>query len=117
MPRHRHRPVAVTDGRDLNSDNVFTDDFPNGGQRTVTLPNRWKNWYRTVDLRLARPLFQQGNRKLSLSAEVFNLFNSDNIGGFGTRQLDATGKPITNYLQPTAAFAARQAQVGIRVDF
>jgi hypothetical protein len=111
------RPIAVTDGRDLNADNVFFDDFPNGGERTVSLPNRWKNWYRTVDLRLARPLFQQGSRKLSLSAEVFNVFNTNNVGGYGARQLDASGRPITNYLLPTAAFAARQAQVGVRAEF
>ncbi|AHG89117.1 putative oar protein [Gemmatirosa kalamazoonensis] len=111
------RPIAVTDGRDLNSDNVFFDDFPNGGARTVALPNRWKNWYRTVDVRLARPLFAQGPRKLSLSVEVFNLFNTDNVSGFGTRQLDAAGRPITNYLLPTSAFAARQTQVGVRAEF
>jgi hypothetical protein len=111
------RPIAVTDGRDLNADNVFFDDFPNGGERTVSLPSRWKNWYRQVDVRLARPIFQQGSRKLSLSAEVFNLFNTNNVGGYGTRQLDASGRPITNYLLPTAAFAARQAQIGVRAEF
>ena len=69
------------------------------------------------DVRLARPLFVQGSRKLSLSAEVFNLFNTNNVGGFGARPLDASGRPITNYLLPTAAFAARQAQVGVRAEF
>ena len=110
------RPVAVTDGRDLNANNVFFDDFP-AGERTVRPSNAWRNWYRTVDLRLARPIVTAGSRKLSLSAEVFNVFNSDNIATFNARQLDASGRPITNYLQPNAAFAARQAQVGIRADF
>ena len=68
-------------------------------------------------MRLARPILQQGSRKLSLSGEVFNLFNTNNVGGYGTRQLDASGRPITNYLLPTAAFAARQAQVGVRAEF
>ncbi|MDF1505055.1 TonB-dependent receptor [Roseisolibacter sp. H3M3-2] len=110
------RPVAVTDGRDLNANNVFFDDFPNG-DRTVRPANEWKNWYRTVDLRLSRPIFTSGSRKVSASVEVFNVFNSDNIATFNARQLDAAGRPITNYLQPNSAFAARQAQVGLRADF
>jgi hypothetical protein len=111
------RPVAVTDGRDLNADNVFFDDFPNGGDRTVRPSNAWKNWYRTVDLRLSRPIFSSGPRKVSASLEVFNVFNSDNIATFNSRQLDASGRAITNYLQPNSAFAARQAQLGVRADF
>jgi hypothetical protein len=110
------RPVAVTDGRDLNGDNVFFDDFPDG-QRTRRPSNAWKNWYRTVDLRLSRPLFAAGTRKLSASLEVFNVFNSDNISSFGTRQLDAAGRPITTFMQPSGAFAARQAQLGVRAEF
>jgi hypothetical protein len=111
------RPIAVTDGRDLNANNVFFDDFPANGDRTVRPGNEWKNWYRTVDLRLARPIVTAGSRKLSASLEVFNVFNSDNIATFNARQLDATGRPITNYLQPNSAFAARQAQFGLRAEF
>ncbi len=110
------RPVAVTDGRDLNADNIFTDDFPNG-VRTVRPSNAWKNWYRTVDVRLARPLFSANGRKLTATFELFNVFNADNISGFGTRQFDAAGRPITNYLTAISAFAARQAQLGVRADF
>ncbi len=110
------RPVAVTLGQDTNNDNVFTDDFING-QRTIRPSNAWKNWYRTVDLRLAHPVFTDGRRKVSASLEVFNVFNSNNILGFGSRQFDAAGRPISNFLQPNAAFAARQAQLGFRADF
>jgi hypothetical protein len=111
------RPIAVTDGRDLNADNVFFDDFPNGGRRTIAESNSWKNWYRTVDVRLARPLFSSGGRKLSLSFEVFNLFNTNNVSSFGNRQFNAAGSALTNYLLPNGAFAARQAQLGVRADF
>jgi hypothetical protein len=110
------RPVAVTDGRDLNADNVFFDDFIDG-ERTVRPSNAWKNWYRTVDLRLARPLVQRGRAKVSASLEVFNLFNSDNILSFGARRSDATGRAIANYMQPISAFAARQAQLGLRAEY
>jgi hypothetical protein len=110
------RPVAVTDGRDLNNDNVFFDDFIDG-ERTVRPSNAWKNWYRTVDVRLARPLVQRGRAKVSASLEVFNLFNSDNILSFGARRSDATGRAIANYMQPISAFAARQAQIGLRAEY
>ena len=110
------RPVSVTDGRDLNNNNVFFDDFPNG-RRTIRPGNEWKNWYRTIDVRLARPIVTQGSRKLSASIEVFNLFNWDNTASFGARQLDAGGRPINNFMQPIGAFAARQAQAGLRAEF
>jgi hypothetical protein len=111
------RPVATTLGRDTNNDNVFTDDFIDGS-RTVRPSNAWKNWYRTVDVRLAHPIFVAGGRKLSASLEVFNLFNWNNILGYGSRQFAATGTDqLSNFMQPTAAFAARQAQLGVRADF
>ena len=110
------RPIAVTDGRDLNNDNVFFDDFVDG-RRTLRPSNAWKNWYRTMDVRLARPLFQQGRTKLSASLEVFNVFNSDNILAFGSRRSDASGRAIANFLQPISAFAARQAQLGLRAEY
>ncbi|GAC1516741.1 MAG: TonB-dependent receptor [Gemmatimonadaceae bacterium] len=110
------RPVAVIDGRDLNFDNVLYDDFPDG-RRTKSPSDSWENWYRTVDVRFAHPIIESGGRKLSASIEIFNLFNWDNIGGYGSRQLTLSGAPFPGYLQPNAAFAARQAQVGVRADF
>ena len=109
------RPYPVTDGRDLNRDNTTTDDFP-AGIRTREPAAAWNNWYRTVDVRLARDILNLGaSRKISLSAEVFNLFNWDNVQGFNGREFDAAGNPIASFGVRNAAFAARQAQVGARV--
>jgi hypothetical protein len=110
------RPFAVTDGRDLNNNNVFFDDFP-GGIRTKRPDGAWKNWYRTVDIRLQRSLFTRGAQKLTIMGEVFNLFNTDNISAFGSQQFQANGSPIATFGQATGAFAARQAQLGVRVDW
>jgi hypothetical protein len=112
------RPVATTLGQDTNNDNVFTDDFIDGS-RTVRPSNSWRNWYRTVDLRLARPIFTARGRKLSTSLEVFNLFNSKNVATYGSRQFPATAgaAQLGNFMQPISAFAARQAQLGVRADF
>jgi hypothetical protein len=111
------RPVAVTDGRDLNANNVFFDDFVGGQYRTVRPGNAWRNWYRTVDLRVARPLVAQGRAKLSASVEVFNVFNSNNVAAFNGREYNAAGAQLANFLQPSSAFAARQAQVGVRAEY
>ena len=51
--------------------------------------NAWPNWYRTVDLRLAHPLYTRGGQKLSLSAEVFNAFNWNNNLSYGGTQFTA----------------------------
>ena len=110
------RPFPVTDGRDINNNVVTFDDFPNG-ERTQRPAGKWKNWYRTVDVRLQRSLFVRGPQKLTVLAEVFNVFNTDNISTFGGQQFQANNNPIPTFSQPTGAFAARQAQVGLRVDW
>lgn len=110
------KPFAVTDGRDLNNNNVFFDDYPNG-LRTEMPSSDWKNWYRTVDVRLARALFTRGVQKVTLIAEAFNVFNFDNISTFGSQQLTAAGVPIASFGTGTGVFAARQAQVGVKVEF
>src|SRR5207247_2354284 len=49
------RPYQATDGRDLNTDNNFGDDFVGGIAHRVIRPvAAWNNMYRTVDLRLAK---------------------------------------------------------------
>ena len=77
----------------------------------------WRNWYRTVDVRVARPLLTQGRAKVSASLEVFNLFNSNNVAAFNGRQFSAAGTALGNFLQPSSAFAARQTQVGLRAEY
>jgi hypothetical protein len=116
------RPYLTIDGRDVNLDNVTTDDYLGGsvsstGIRTTRPSNAWENWYRTVDFRLARPLFERSGRKVSVSGEVFNVFNWNNTLSFGGTQFNATGVPVPSFGLPTGAYAARQAQVGMRVDW
>jgi hypothetical protein len=116
------RPYIAVDGRDINLDNITTDDYIGGtststGNRTERPPNAWENWYRTVDLRLSRPLFDRDGRKVSVSAEVFNVFNWNNNLSYGGTQYTTAGVPVASFGVPTGAYAARQAQVGMRVDW
>jgi hypothetical protein len=115
------RPYGANIGQDLNQDNDVTDDFfPDGspaGERTIRPPNDWKYWYRNVDLRLGKSLFTAQGTTVRLTAEVFNVFNTDNISGFFGRQRNAAGQPLANFGQPNGAFGARRAQVGARLEF
>jgi carboxypeptidase family protein len=111
------RPIAAIDGRDLNHDNTTSDDFLHGGWRTVRPPEAFNQWYRTIDVRLARDVVDFGSRKLTLSAEVFNLLNWSNVQGYNSRAFDQAGNPIPQFTSANAAFAARQVQVGAKVAF
>jgi hypothetical protein len=116
------RPYLTIDGRDINLDNITGDDYIGGttttsGIRTIRPANSFANWYRTVDLRLARALYAKGGNKVSVSAEVFNVFNWNNNLSYGGTQYNAAGVPVATFGVPTGAYAARQAQVGMRVDW
>jgi hypothetical protein len=116
------RPFLQIDGRDVNLDNITGDDWPGGtrttvGQRTALPANAFPNYYRTVDMRLARQLYAIGGKKVSFSAEVFNLFNWYNKLSYGGTQFTATGTAVPSFGVATGAYAARQMQAGLRVDW
>ena len=120
------RPYAAFIGQDLNQDNDLTDDFfangsvPDGnpaGTRTIRPANAWRNWYRNVDMRVGRSLFSARQTKVSLSAEVFNLFNNNNTANYAGRMRDAAGVALATFGQANTAFGARRAQVGMRAEF
>ena len=115
------RPYGVTLGVDVNKDDALTDDFlPDGsasGERTVFPGNDWKWWYRNLDLRLGKVFFSGRSTAFHITAEVFNVFNTNNVANFFGRQKDAAGNPLTNYGLPNSAFGARRAQIGTKVEF
>jgi hypothetical protein len=112
------RPYAATDGRDLNHDNNFADDFASDSAHRVIRPvAAWNNMYRTVDVRLAKVVPVGGARRLSVSAEAFNIFNWDNFASFNSRQRTAAGTPIANFSLKSGVYAPRQGQLGLRYEF
>ena len=116
------RPFITIDGRDINLDNITGDDYLGGtttttGIRTTRPPSSFANWYRTVDLRLAHPIYTSGNTKVSFSAEVFNVFNWNNVLSFGGTRFTATGADVASFGVPTGSYGARQAQFGMRLDW
>jgi hypothetical protein len=116
------RPFTSIDGRDINLDNITGDDYTGGtptstGNRTARPSNDWANWYRTVDVRLSRPIYSWEGKKISFSAEIFNLFNWSSNLSYGSTQYTATGAAVATYGLPTGSYAARQMQVGMRMDW
>ena len=106
------RPYVATVGTDVNHDGSLADDFAGDSANRVIRPvASWNNMYRTVDLRLARGVAVGGARRLSVSAEAFNIFNWDNYSGFVGRQTDA------KYSQKSGVYAPRQGQLGLRYEF
>jgi hypothetical protein len=108
-------PFNVTLGRDLNNNQILTDDWPDG-IRTMRPDGSWEHMYRTVDLRLTKSLPVAMGR-MSLSAEAFNVFNWTNWSGYSGRMGDERGNPLANFGQPSGVYAPRQAQVGLRYAF
>jgi hypothetical protein len=68
-----------------------------------------------VDMRVSKTIKIARDVKVNLLAEVFNLFNWDNYGGY-TTQLDSVnfGKPVAS---SGNAYAPRSGQLGFRFEF
>jgi hypothetical protein len=103
-------------GQDLNQNGITNDDFVDAGGRAIRPDNGWDDWYRTLDLRLARGFAMPGG-EASLSIEVFNVFNTVNWSGYGSTQRDQAGNVLLSFGQPTGTYAPRQLQAGIRYKF
>lgn len=107
---------SVYDGRDLNDNNVFTDDYI-AGMRTIV--NNWKkirNWYKMFDLRISKSFAYMGY-KVTLVFDGFNLFNWFNAASYFGRKYDASGNPYANFGLPTGSYAPRYLQLGVRVSY
>lgn len=106
------RPYIATVGPDRNNDGNTADDFVgDSANRVIRPPTSWNNMYRTVDLRLAKGVPVGGVRRISVSAEAFNIFNWNNYSGFVGRQTDAL------FSRKSGVFAPRQGQLGLRYEF
>ena len=110
-------PYAVTIGVDINNDNNYGDDWPNG-QRNSGTNNiyRIRNWYKDVDLRVTKS-FQLSGVTLQARIDAFNLFNWYNAASYAGRMEDASGNPYANFGLATSAYPPRQIQFGVRVGF
>jgi len=110
------RPYRTHVGEDVNKNNMFEDDFIDGSRYRVP-PNAWRNWYRVVDLRLSKAFDVRDGAQLSLIAEAFNVFNTENYSGYFGVQRSPDGEPRPDFGSPSGIFATRQFQLGTRFQF
>ena len=137
-------PVATVDGRDLNLDGDATeipttafaiDSFDPDKPLLSQITTKQLGTCETVNCGRGMPeqrlavrfakLFSVGARaRIEVNADVFNLFNSINPGGFRTRVIvPSTGLPDATLLQPTSFSGdfrrpeQRVGQVGVRFLF
>jgi hypothetical protein len=122
------RPFNLLLGYDGNGDGHTDTDrarLTNGepvGRNTGIGPNLV-----TTDLRIARQARLTGRARLELSIDAFNLFNRTNYSGINrvlgaqtltsARVTGRTDLPPTQPLGFSAAYPARQLQVGARLSF
>jgi hypothetical protein len=116
-------PFNLLAGADVNSDGHFTNDRPPGaGRNTGIGPD-----YTDVDMRLSRAFKLNEKASLSFTAEAFNLANHTNYSSVNNVVGPDFAPPFNVHgsasLYPnqrlafTAAFPARQIQLGVRLAF
>jgi hypothetical protein len=127
------RPTNVTVSGDPNQDGNTSNDRLSGvGRNSLIVPD-----YATTDIRLLRKFNLSGHLHLELAADSFNTFNRDNMrygltdNGFynaagqfikysqtaGGSYYPAYYQQPTRVLKPTSAFAPRQTQLSMRLNF
>jgi Carboxypeptidase regulatory-like domain len=116
-------PFNLLAGADINSDGHFTNDRPPGAGRNTGIGPSYTNF----DLRLSRA-FKLGEKlSMLLTAEGFNLANHTNyssvnniVGAAFAPSFNVHGTADLSPSQPlgfTAAFPAREIQLGVRLTF
>ena len=127
------RPANAEVSGDPNQDeNTSNDRLAGYGRNAFLGPD-----YATMDLRVGRKIKLAGHLRLELTAETFNLFNRDNqryvISDSGfynsagqfvkyTQDVNGTYYPAyyqqpANLMKATSAFAPRQLQLSVRLNF
>jgi hypothetical protein len=127
------RPINATMAGDANQDdNTYNDRLPKFRRNAFTGPD-----YFTTDFRISRTIPLSERVKLYVMAESFNLFNRTNrrvnisddgfynsAGQFVSYSTSTIGGQYPGYFQlnsrflvPTNAYAPRQVQLALRLNF
>jgi hypothetical protein len=100
-------------GLDLNGDGRFGDRTPGLAPFSFEAPGS-----NSVDVRLAAMLpLKSAERRVSITFEVFNLFNRENVRTVDSNYGPNPASPLPRWMEPTSFFEAREAQIGVRRVF
>jgi outer membrane receptor for ferrienterochelin and colicin len=83
------------------------------------IPNAFA--YRNVDVRLRKDLVSLRGQRVGITADVFNVFDFENFGGFNDvafTNVNGVRTPNPDFGRPSTVIAdARRLQLGVQVDF
>lgn len=98
---------------------VVYDSISNaGGVNSVSLGQLRGRTFRRVDLRLRKDFPNFGGATLGVTADVYNVFNFQNVGCYNTQAIDASGNPDPNFGKATCITSdPRKLQLGMQLDF
>jgi len=92
--------------------------LPAGGNQRVLLGRDRGPWFQTVDLRLRKDLPGFGGTRLGVTADLFNVFNRDNLGNFDDVAISPGGVPNPSFGNAREVVSdPRRFQLGIQYDF
>jgi outer membrane receptor for ferrienterochelin and colicin len=109
---------------DLNGDGASfsdayqgnSDRFPGEGRNNDRLP-----WSTTFDLGLQHQITISGNNKVELRADIFNVFNAENLSGYSNNATQSNqiqgGSSASGLFTQRNASPPRQFQFGVRYLF
>jgi hypothetical protein len=101
----------------LGTGQVF-DSVSNAGGRNVTLGQVRGKMYKRLDLRFRKDFPNFGGATLGVTADVFNVFNVQNLGCYNTQAIDGTGTADPNFGKANCIVSdPRKLQLGAQLDF
>lgn len=111
--------ATFASGKPFNRVNFVTVDTPEGPVTERVLVGRERgDDFSNVDLRLRKDFPSLGGTRLGVTADLFNAFNSDNLGCFQETFLQADGTENPNFGNATCVVGdPRRFQLGFQYDF
>jgi hypothetical protein len=74
--------------------------------------------YKRLDLRFRKNFPNFGGATLGVTADVFNVFNVQNLGCYNTQAIDGTGTADPNFGKANCIVSdPRKLQLGAQLDF
>jgi Carboxypeptidase regulatory-like domain/TonB dependent receptor/TonB-dependent Receptor Plug Domain len=97
---------------------VFVPLPPPGGNQRVLDGRERGPWFKTIDLRLRKDFPSFGGTRLGVTADFFNILNSDNLGNFDDVAVSPGGVPNINFGHAREVVSdPRRFQLGVQYDF
>ena len=111
--------ATFASGKPFNRVNFVTINTPSGPQTQRVLVGRERgDEFSNLDLRLRKDFPSVGGTRLGVTGDLFNVFNSDNLGCFQDTFVQSDGVENPNFGNATCVVGdPRRFQLGFQYDF